>query len=119
MLHQELLSQVQDLKAELEKVEARLNQDELPAPVLEDLKEAIDHVRLTLLGILHSSGADKYEAGAAIIRSRLERAAELCRQIVADIDARRLTADSPELKSLDDSLSGALSRIHQLYKSGR
>ncbi|MCI0404288.1 MAG: hypothetical protein L0212_12350 [Acidobacteria bacterium] len=119
MLHEELLDQVQHLKTELEKVEARLMQDELPAPVREDLEEAVDHIRLTLLGILHSSGEDKYEASAAIIRSRLERAGDLCRQVVADIDARRVAADSPELKSLDDSLSGALSRIHQLYKSGR
>ena len=88
-------------------------------PVLEDLKQAIDHLRLTLLGVAHSAGTEKYEASAAIIRSRLERTGELCQQIVSDIDAMEVTVDSPELKKLNEVLAGAVSRIHQLYKTGR
>lgn len=113
----QLLEQVHHLKAELAKVEGPLRAG-IPAPVLDDFKSAIDHVRLSLLAISHASGEERYEAAAAIIRSRLERAGSLCRQIVADIDARGIPADSPELQQLQETLSATVARIHQLYKSG-
>ncbi|MCI0404287.1 MAG: hypothetical protein L0212_12345 [Acidobacteria bacterium] len=119
MSQDQLLDQVKRLRAELEEVEYRLRHNDIPLPVLEEFKSAIDHVRLTLWGILQSSGPDRYEAAAAIIRFRMKRAEDICRQVVSDIDALEITVDSPELKSLNDALGGTLSRIHQLYKSGR
>jgi hypothetical protein len=119
MLQEQLLEQLQRLRAELDNAEAQLKTADVPVPVLEDLKQAVDHLRLALLGVAHSTGDDKYEAAAAIIRSRLQRTGELCRQIVADIDAQEVTVDSPELKELHELLAGTVSRIHQLYKTGR
>jgi len=119
MSQEQLLEQVHRLKADLEDVEYRLKNNDIPVPVLEDFKSAIDHIRLTLWGILQSSGPDRYEAAATIIRFRIRRADDICKQIVSDIDALDITVDSPELKSLHDTLSGTVSRIHQLYKSTR
>jgi len=119
MSQEHLLEQVHRLKAELEEVESRLKQNDIPVPVLEDFKSAIDHIRLTLWGILQSSGAERYEAAATIIRFRIRRADDICTQIVADIDSLEITVDSPELKSLHDTLSGTLNRINHLYKTGR
>ncbi len=119
MSQDQLLDQVKRLRSELEEVEYRLRHNDIPLPVLEEFKSAIDHVRLTLWGILQSAGPDRYEAAAAIIRSRMKRAEDICKQIVSDIDALEITVDSPELKSLNDVLGGTISRIHQLYKSGR
>jgi hypothetical protein len=119
MSQDQLLEQVKRLRSELEEVEYRLRHNDIPLPVIEDFKSAIDHIRLTLWGILQSSGPDRYEAAAAIIRFRLRRADDLCKQIVSDIDSLEITMDSPELKQLHETLSGTVSRIHQLYKSGR
>lgn len=117
-MKEQLLEQVNNLKAELLEVESRLRAD-IAAPVLDDFKSAIDHVRLSLLAISHSSGEERFEAAAAIVRSRLERAGDICKQIVSNIEARDIPADSPELKQLHETLSATVSRIHQLYKSGR
>jgi len=117
-MKEQLLEQVHSLKAELEEVESRLKENDIPVPVLEDFKEAIDHIRLTLLGISHSSGEDKYEAAAAIIRSRIQRTGDLCKQLISDIEAHEVTTESPELKQLHDILAATVTRIHQLYKSG-
>ena len=118
MSEDHLLDQVKRLRTELEEVEYRLRNNDIPLPVLEDFKSAIDHIRLTLWGILQSSGPERYEAAAAILRFRLRRADDICKQIVSDIDALDITVDSPELKTLHDTLSGTVSRINQLYKSG-
>ncbi len=119
MSQDQLLEQVKRLRTELEEVEYRLGRNDIPLPVLEDFKSAIDHIRLTLWGILQSSGPDRYEAAAAIVRFRLRRADDICKQIVADIDALEVTVDSPELKQLHETLGATVNRIHQLYKSGR
>jgi hypothetical protein len=119
MSQDQLLEQVKRLRSELEEVEYRLRHNDIPVPVLEDFKSAIDHIRLTLWGILQSSGPDRYEAAATIIRLRIRRADDICKQIVADIEALEITVDSSELKQLHDTLSGTLNRINQLYKSGR
>ena len=118
MSQQPFLELVRSLKAELEEAEARLQQTDVPVAVLDEFKSAIDYIRLTLLGIAHASGEDKYEAAAAILRSRMQHAVETCRQIVPDIDAREITVESPELKELNDALSGTVLRINQLYKTG-
>ncbi|MGH9787885.1 MAG: hypothetical protein ACRD4U_04170, partial [Candidatus Acidiferrales bacterium] len=115
---QQFLELIRNLKAELEEAEARLQQTDVPVAVLDEFKSAVDHMRLTLLGISHSSGEDKYEAAAAILRSRMLHVVETCKQIVSDIDAREITVESAELKELHDTLSGTVLRIHQLYKTG-
>ncbi|HXE75094.1 MAG TPA: hypothetical protein VNN18_05605 [Candidatus Xenobia bacterium] len=114
----ELLEQVHRLKAELEEVEARLRRNDIPIPVLEDFKSAIDHIRLTLWGILQASGSGRYEAAATIIRFRMRRVEDICRQIVSSIDAQEITVESPELKKLHETLNATVSRINQLYRSG-
>jgi len=118
MSQEKLLQQVQLLKAELGEAEARLQQTDLPVAVLDEFKSALDHMRLTLLGVSHSSGEDKYEAAAAILRSRMQHVVETCKRIVSDIDAREITVESRELKELHDALSATVLRINQLYRTG-
>ena len=118
MSQNELLEQVRRLKAELEQVESRLSQSDIPLPVLEDFKAAIDHIRLTLWGILQASGSGRYEAAATIIRFRIRRADDICQQIVANIDAQDITVESPELKNLHATLNATVNRISQLYRKG-
>jgi len=118
MSQNELLEQVHRLKAELEEVEARLARNDIPLPVLEDFKSAIDHIRLTLWGILQASGSNRYEAAATIIRFRMRRVEDICQQIVSNIDAQEITVESPELKKLHETLTATVSRINQLYKKG-
>jgi len=118
MSQDELLEQVRRLKTELEQVEARLSKNDIPLPVLEDFKSAIDHIRLTLWGILQASGSGRYEAAATIIRFRIRRADDICQQIVGNIETQDITVDSPELKKLHETLTATVNRINQLYRKG-
>ena len=118
MSQDELLDQVHRLKGELVEVESQLRENDIPLPVLEDFKAAIDHIRLTVWGILQASGSGRYEAAAALIRFRLRRADSICQQIVSDIDAQEITVEMPELKSLRDTLTSTVNRINQFYKKG-
>jgi hypothetical protein len=85
--------------------------------VLEDFKSAIDHIRLTLWGVLQASGSGRYEAAATIIRFRMRRAEDICQQIVSNIDAQDITVESPELKQLHGTLTATVNRIGQLYRT--
>lgn len=118
MSQNELLEQIHRLKAELEDAEFRLRQNDIPLLVLEDFKSAIDHIRLTVWGILQASGTARYEAAATIIRFRMRRADDICQQIISNIDAQDITVESPELKKLHETLTATVNRIHQLYRSG-
>ncbi len=118
MSQNELLEQIHRLRTELEDVEFRLRQNDIPVLVLEDFKSAIDHVRLTVWGILQASGSDRYEAAATIVRFRMRRAGDICQQIVSNIDAQDITVESPELKKLHETLTATVSRISQLYRKG-
>lgn len=118
MSQNELLQQIHRLQTELEDVEFRLRQNDIPVLVLEDFKSAIDHVRLTVWGVLQASGSDRYEAAATIVRFRMRRADDLCQQIISNIDAQDITVESPELKKLHETLNATANRINQLYRSG-
>jgi hypothetical protein len=51
MARSALLEEIRQLKSSLEELEKRLSEvaeGDLPAPVLEDFKKSVDHVRLTL-----------------------------------------------------------------------
>lgn len=117
-MHQRALAgQVQQLKKDLEEVEAKLQGEALPLPLLEDLKDAVDHVRSTLWAAISSKG-DPYAAGVTIVRLRLKRTAEMCRQIILDIDANEITVDSHELSVFRDALKASEDRVRRLYASG-
>lgn len=109
---------VEQLKQTLEDFEKQLTAGELPQAVLEDFKMAVDHARTTVWTLLSTSQTDPYEITAAIIRLRLKRGVDMCRQIVLDIDSNDLTVESPELQQFHTSLKSTLARIDRLYKSG-
>lgn len=115
---QAMIEQVRKLKTALEALEKRLTAAEVPLPVLEDFKMAIDHTRMTTWAILTAPQSNDGDLSAAIVRSRLKRAMEMARQIVLDINAGELTIDSPELQQCHTTLRDTLGRIERLYRSG-
>jgi len=86
--------------------------------VLEDLKGAVDHLRTTLWAAMSAGSDDPDALNAKLVSLRLQRAAEICRQIRLDIDASEVAIDSPDLPKLSEALSLTASRVDRLYKSG-
>lgn len=118
MRKEQLIEQVQELKQGLEAMQQRLSESEVPRAVLEDFKMTVDHIRLTVWGILSAEKADQYELATTIVRFRLKRTQDMCQQIILDIDASELTVDLPELPPFYKTLKEAHGRLERLYQSG-
>jgi len=117
--NEEFLIEIRKLKTELERIERELLGAGVPFLVLDDLKRSVDHLRITLWAMISSGpGANPEEMTAAVVRLRLKRTADMCKQIMLDIDGQQLGVDTPELGPVRTSLLGTLERIDRLFQSG-
>ncbi len=113
-----LADQVKQLKQTFADLENEVPNGDFPPALLEDFQIAVDHVRMTVWALLSAPETDPSELSATVIRARMNRTEDMCRQIAQDIDSHNLTIESLELKQLHAILRSTLSRIDRLYKSG-
>jgi len=90
----------------------------VPVALLEDLKGAVDHLRTTLWAVISANTDDPEALTSRLVSLRLQRAAEICRQIRLDADAGELTIDCSELPKLREALHLTVNRVERLFKSG-
>jgi hypothetical protein len=98
---------VKELKDQLESAGG------LPHESMEELKSAVDDVRLRLWGVLMAANKRDYQEFSE--RFRLRRAAEICRGIVADAAAGRLKfthAEAGELGVAARELGRVIAATH-------
>jgi hypothetical protein len=122
MARSALLEEIRQLKSSLEELEKRLSEvaeGDLPAPVLEDFKKSVDHVRLTLWVIISAMHGKKEEMASTVARFRVRRAKDLCQQLVADINAGKTTSRTPELPMLQSTLKDTHERVQRLLSTSR
>ncbi len=122
MARTSLLEEIRQLKSSLEELEKRLtevSEGDLPAPVLEDFKKSVDHVRLTLWVIISAMHGKKDEMSSTVARFRVRRTKDLCQQLVADINAGKTTQRTPELPILQATLKEAYERVQRVLSSAR
>lgn len=114
---QDLAEQVNELGLALQGIERELSSGQVPVPVLEDFRTAVDHTRMTLWAVITAADAGELSViTAAIVRYRLGRIIEMCRRSMSDMDSGALTLDTPELPVLRAILEQTLARIDQLEK---
>ena len=118
MRQEELVQQVTNLKDSLKDIEKQLAGGIVPLPVLEDFKAAVDHTRLTVWALMSSAKADPSELAALLVRFRLRRAADMCRQIRTDISGGEVTPATPELPLFHTAVRDLLDQISRLHKPG-
>ncbi len=104
-----LQNPIQTIRATVQSIEAKLRQGNLPDDGLDDLKAAIDDARLRLWAVI--SAADSGEPEGVLLRFRLRRATEICRGIVADLDAGTLGAHQRELLELREAAREMVDRV--------
>jgi len=122
MARSALLEEIRQLKSSLEELEKRLSEvaeSELPAPVLEDFKKSVDHVRLTLWVIISAMHGKKEDMSSTVARFRVRRTRDLCQQLVADINAGKTTSRTPELPLLQSTLKETHERVQRLLSTSR
>lgn len=86
------------LRAGLQAVEARLGRGDIPRQGLEDVKSAVDEMRLRLWAVLSASSSGDLEG--TLVRLRLRRAVEICRTALRDLENDPLGAHQRELREL-------------------
>lgn len=106
---EKLVAEVRQLKETLTEIEQRLATSHVPRAVVEDLKAAVDHIRLSLWAML---SAGEHEKGAQtstlLARFRLRRAEEILSQITQDIGIGAIESHMPELPKFFSALKHTL-----------
>jgi hypothetical protein len=99
--------------AALQATEQQLSHGDIPLAGLDEIKVAIDDVRLRVWAIMAAASSDDPEA---LERFRLRRAADVCRAIADDLSAGRLQGHPRELDRLREELNrlarAVASRMH-------
>ncbi|HEU5217894.1 MAG TPA: hypothetical protein VFU23_04505 [Gemmatimonadales bacterium] len=90
-----MMDQLAKLNLEVQGIEARFGQGQVPVSTLEAIKVALDEVRLRLWGLLKSVSGEDTEAFAQ--RFRLRRTTELCGRITSDLRSGVLRKDHPDV----------------------
>ena len=97
------------IRATVQAIEDRLRRGDLPEEGLADFKAAIDDARLRLWAVTSVEGSS--EPQALLLRFRLRRASEICRSVIADLDARTLGQHQRELLELRETARDMVSRL--------
>ncbi|MFQ5853106.1 MAG: hypothetical protein ACE5JU_21310 [Candidatus Binatia bacterium] len=113
---EKLVRQVEELGHALRGIEPHLASSKIPWGVLADFRAAIDHIRITLWGVVTTANSEHHKAVAsAIVRYRLRRIVDMCRSTILDIESGAVTADAAELPTLRVTLKDTLEHANQLY----
>jgi hypothetical protein len=104
-----LQSPLATMRATVQSIEAKLRHGDLPEEGLGDLKHAIDDVRLRLWAVITAQSSSEPEG--VLLRFRLRRATEICRNVVADLDAGTLGAHQREMLELRDVAKAMTDRL--------
>jgi len=97
------------LRSALSGIEQRLASGSLPGEGLEDLKSAIDDVRLRLWGVLTAANRDEYQLFRE--RFRIRRATEICHGLLADLRTSAVGSSHRELGELRDAAQALVTQI--------
>lgn len=89
----------------------------LPQQTLEDLSQAVDHLRATCWAVLNSvvdEFADSQRATVILTSHRIQRATQLIGALMEEIDAGRLTRSTQGIEELRNQLGRAYKKLHYL-----
>jgi hypothetical protein len=114
--------QVKKTGVELQKLEKSLQAEGIDFRLLNEFRDTVDTLRTTALAVqqlreLQLKGRDDSEIVSMLVADRVRRATNLCHELVADIDAGKLSRETKEVEELFDSLEQACDRLRHLLKS--
>lgn len=88
--------------------------EQLPSDGLEELKGAVDDVRLRIWGVLMAANSENYRGFRD--RYRLRRAAEILRGLVEDVDSGALELGHREATDLTTAMRDLAQRLKRIPK---
>jgi hypothetical protein len=111
-----LADQLAALNATLASIEGRVARGQPPGEGVEDLKSALDDVRLRLWGALSAAGGEDYKAFQE--RFRIRRVTEMCRGLSADLGVGSFSGRHPELTGLREAAQELAKSVEHSRKRG-
>jgi hypothetical protein len=116
--------QVKKTSVELQKLEKSLQAEGIDFRMLSEFRDTVDSLRTTALAVqqlreFQLKGRDAGEIVSMLVADRVRRATNLCHELVADIDAGKLSSETKEVDELYDCLELACDRLRHLLKSRR
>jgi hypothetical protein len=103
--------QVDSMRLTLQAVEMQLGSGSLHPAALDDLKSAVDDIRIRIWAIM--SAAAEGSDGLAIERFRLRRGIDVCTKLSEEFHSGSLSTRHPEAMMLRDSASLLGRRINE------
>jgi hypothetical protein len=107
---------IDTIRATVQSMETKLRRGDLPEEGLADLKGAIDDARLRLWAMLSAKAAAAPDE--VLFRFRLRRAAEVCRDMSADLEAGALGVHQRELLELREAALRMSERVSAAIRGG-
>jgi hypothetical protein len=114
--------QVKKTSVELQKLEKSLQAEGIDFRLLSEFRDTVDTLRTTALAVqqlreFQLRGRDDHEIISMLVADRVRRATNLCHELVADIDAGKMSRETREVEDLYDALEQACDRLRHLLKS--
>ena len=114
--------QVKKTSVELQKLEKSLQAEGIDFRLLNEFRDTVDTLRTTALAVqqlreLQLKGQDSGEIISLLVASRVRRGTNFCHELIADIDAGKLSSRTKEVDELYTALELACDRLRHLVKS--
>jgi len=114
--------QVKKTSVELQKLEKSLQSEGIDFRLLNEFRDTVDTLRTTSLAVqqlreFQLKGRDDSEIISMLVTDRVRRATNLCHELIADLDAGKLSNGIKGIDDLFDSLEQACDRLRHLLKS--
>ena len=114
--------QVKKTSVELQKLEKSLQGEGIDFRLLSEFRDTVDTLRTTALAVqqlreFQLKGRDDSEIVSMLVTDRVRRATKLCHELVADLDAEKLSNEIRGVEDLYDALETACDRLRHLLKS--
>ena len=90
--------------------------------VLNEFRDAVDYIRTVSLAVQQLRerqfhGSDDSEAAAVLVADRVRRTANLCLEVITDIDGGKMSLETKGVDELYHSLEQVCDRLRHLLKS--
>jgi hypothetical protein len=114
--------QVKKTSIELQKLERSLQAEGIDFRLLNEFRDTVDAVRTTALAVqqlreFQLKGQDPGEIVSLLVANRVRQATNLCHELVADIDAGKMSSKTKAVDELYHSLEQTCDRMRHLLKS--
>lgn len=116
---------LESLRGTLDALRAEIEQGHYPAAMLEDFKESVDHIRVSIWMIIRfeedkraASSGYEFELEQKVVEYRLKRAQTLLGQIQADIDLSKVGISAPGIVDFHHSVQSINDRLSRLLRRG-